>query len=225
MPFTPQSSTHTGAQVVTEVRRTLGDLSGVLFSDPDGLAWVNAAQREIATNLDLFGEATVTLDVDQRDYVIPVEIAQRIRDLETILVNGVLLEPLTYQQAQAKWMRGPEGAQYPESGRPNSWFQRNQTVTIVPAPNAEYAAYEMTVQFARNAVDLTALTDNLDVPDSHYNLLVSYVQMRAYQLTQETELMAAAAQEHERGLREQQGRERRSQINTYPALEPDEDLY
>ena len=104
MPFVPQTSSYTGSTVVTEVRRTLGDLPGVLFTDADALSWVNAGQREIASELDLFGEATVDLVAGQADYTIPVEISKRIRDLQVLLVDGKRLRPLSYQQAQERWM-------------------------------------------------------------------------------------------------------------------------
>lgn len=223
MPFTPQSSTRTVSDVITQVRRTIGDQAGVLFGDTDGLSWVNAGQREIADRLDLFGEATVDLVAGQSEYVIPVEISQRIRDLQSILVGGKRLRPMTYLQAQAQWM-DPGGDGFPEPGDPVWWFQRNQTVTIVPAPEADVAA-GMTVQFARQAIDLPNTASTLDIPDTHFNRLVEYVLQQAYLVTQEVELAGIARASMEEGLRSVARREGRSQTASYFAITPDEDLY
>lgn len=223
MSFVPQTSSYTAQQVISEVRRTLGDLAGVLFTNDDALAWVNSGQREVAKNLDLFGEASVDLVAGQGSYTIPVEIAKRIRDIQTLLVADVRLEPLSYVQAQERWMRA-DGPGLPVPGEPRWWFARNQTVTIVPAPELS-AEDALTVQFSRQPVDLAAVADTLDIPDTHYEALVAYVRYRAYLVTQEAELAQLARQEMEGGIRQQQQRERRTQTNTYWALEPDEELY
>lgn len=224
MPFTPQTSTRTAAEVITEVRRTLGDLPGVLFTDADALSWVNAAQREIAKDLELFGEATVPLVEGQAAYVIPVEISKRIRDIQVLIVDGKRLKPLSYAQAQERWMRS-DGDGFPEVATPEWWFARNQTVTLVPAPDVDAAVFEMTVQFSRNAIDLAATGDLLDVPDTRYNAVVAYVRYRAYLTTQETELATLSLQEMQSDTREQTRRERRTQSNTNFAIEDDEELY
>jgi hypothetical protein len=224
MPFTPQTSTRTAAEVISEVRRTLGDTAGVLFSDIDALAWINAAQREIAKDLELFGEAEVSLVADEAAYVIPVEISQRIRDIQTLLVDGRRLEPVSYVQAQDRWMR-PGGEGFPVAGTPTHWFARNQSVTLVPAPDADAATGTMTVQFTRTAVDLTAAASPLDVPDTRYNAVVAYVRYRAYLLTQETELATLSLQEMQNDTREQTRRERRTQNNTNFTLEDDPENY
>lgn len=223
MSFVPQTSSYTAQQVITEVRRTLGDLAGVLFSNDDALAWVNSGQREVTKNLDLFGEASVDMVTGQGSYVIPVEISKRIRDIQTLLVNGIRLEPVSYVQAQERWMSA-DGPGFPAPGTPRWWFARNQTVTLVPAPEVS-GEDALTVQFSRQPVDLAAATDTLDIPDTHYEALVAYVRYRAHLVTQETELAQLARAEMEDGVRQQQQRERRTQTNTYWAIEPDEDLY
>lgn len=223
MSFVPQTSSHTAQHVVAEVRRTLGDLAGVLFTNDDALAWVNSGQREVAKDLDLFGEATVDLVAGQAAYTIPVEISKRIRDIQTLLVGGVRLEPISYVQAQERWMRA-DGDGFPPAGTPRWWFARNQTVTIVPAP--ELAGEDaMLVQFSRQPVDVPTIIEPLDIPDSHYEALVAYVRYRAYLVTQEAELAQMSRAEMESGIRQQLQRERRTQTNTHWALEPDEDLY
>src|SRR5690606_5275569 len=117
----------------------------------------------------------------------PVEISTRIRTIQTLLVDGKRLEPLSYAQAQERWMR-PDGDGFPPSGTPRWWYARNQTVSLAPAPDEAAAALTLTVQFSRTAVDLPQLSSTLDIPDTHYNALVAYVRYRAYLVTQETEL-------------------------------------
>lgn len=224
MSFIPQTSTRTAAEVITEVRRTLGDLAGVLFSDTDALSWVNGAQREIAKDLELFGEATVPLTENVANYVIPVEISKRIRDIQVLILDGKRLEPVAYATAQERWMR-PDGDGFPPVGTPRYWFARNQAINLVPGPDAAAAALELTVQFTRTAVDLTAPTQLLDVPDTRYNAVVSYVRYRAYLTTQETDLAQLSLQEMQADTRDQLRRERRTQSNTNFALEENEELY
>jgi hypothetical protein len=212
MSFVPQTSSYTAQQVITEVRRTLGDLGGVLFSDDDALTWLNAGQRDIAKDLALFGEADVALVAGQRDYVIPVEISKRIRDIQTILVDERRLEPISYVQAQQRWMR-PGGPALPADGEPKWWFARNQTVSLVPAPDASAL------------VDIATSTETIDIPDTHYNALVAYVRYRAYLVTQEAELAQSSLTEMQTLVQSERQREKRTQTNTFFALEPDEELY
>jgi hypothetical protein len=226
MSFVPQTSSYTAQQVITEVRRTLGDLGGVLFSDDDALTWLNAGQRDIAKDLALFGEADVALVAGQRDYVIPVEISKRIRDIQTILVDERRLEPISYVQAQQRWMR-PGGPALPADGEPKWWFARNQTVSLVPAPDASALvdAPLMQVQFSRQPVDIATSTETIDIPDTHYNALVAYVRYRAYLVTQEAELAQSSLTEMQTLVQSERQREKRTQTNTFFALEPDEELY
>lgn len=223
MSFVPQTSSHTAQQVITEVRRTLGDTGGVLFTNDDALSWLNAGQREIANDLALFGEASVDLVAGQRDYVIPVEISRRIRDIQTLIVDGRRLSPLSYVQAQQRWMQRDGGA-FPAPGDPKWWYARNQTVSVVPAPEVT-AEDGMLVQFTRQPIDLTDILDELDIPDTHYNALTAYVRYRAYLVTQEVELAQASRSEMQELVRSETQREKRTQTNTYFALEPDEELY
>jgi len=98
-------------------------------------------------------------------------------------------------------------------------------VTLVPTPDVDAAAFDMTVQFTRNAIDLTATGDLLDVPDTRYNAVVAYVRYRAYLTTQETELATLSLNEMQQDTREQTRRERRTQNNTNFAIEDNEELY
>lgn len=223
MSFVPQTSSYTVQQVIAEVRRTLGDTGGALFSDDDALSWLNAGQREIAKDLELYGEATVDLIAGRRDYTIPVEISRRIRDIQTLIVAGRRLEPVAYVQAQQMWML-PGGRGFPVDGEPKWWYARNQTVSLVPAPETS-AEDAMLVQFSRQAVDLGAPTDLLDIPDTHYNALVAYVRYRAYLVTQEADLAQASRSEMQDLVRSERDREKRTQTNTFFALQPDEELY
>lgn len=221
--FTPQSSTRTGTDVMLEVRRTLGDTAGTLFASEDILAWINAGQREIAQQVELFGRASINVVAKQAEYTIDVELAKRIREVQALIYKGTRLQAMTFQQAQEEWM-SPNGLTFPTEGEPTRWFQYNRTVTLVPAPPADGVG-AMEVYFSRQAVDLTTIDAELDIPDSHYNALIMYVHGRAYMLTQEQELAATSMSAMQTSIREQQGRERRSQSNTYTALVADEDYY
>lgn len=220
-PYTPQSSTHTGDNVLAEVRRTLGDTAGTLFSNDDVLSWVNAAQREIAQQVDLMGKATISIVAGQPDYVIDVELSKRIRDIQALAVGGTRLRALTFQQAQDAIMAPALDLQ---QDTPEAWYQYNRTVTLVPTP-AESVPNGLTIWFSRMPVDIETSADYLDIPDSHYNALVMYVHGRAYLLTQEQELAGTAMSSAQASIKEQQNRERRSQINSYPTLVQNEDHF
>lgn len=221
-PYTPQASTHTADEVINEVRRTMGDTSGTLFSNADVFAWLNAGQREIAQSVDLYGKASIDVVASTSEYTIDVELAQRVRDIQVIKWGDKVLKPVTFQQAQTMWMADTDG--FPAAADPVYWFQYNRTITIVPAPDT---ALEdgLTIFFARQVVPATLGTDYLDVPDSHYNALIQYVLGRAYQLTQESEMAAGAMNAMQESVRVQASRERRNQINHYPTLVPNEDDY
>lgn len=213
--FSSQASSYTGRDAATEVRRIVGDESGVMLTDNDLIAWINGAQRDISDHLDLHGRAMVDVIKGQALYVLDPDLLQSVKALKLIQHNGVTLRPVEFQEAQEKFYG--KGVKERNPGIPEYWWRYAGEITLVPTPD-ETIQDGLVVYFAREPVKIGSLADPLDIPDSHFNALVNSVLTRAYTMTEEIGLANMAKGEMMDSIMTQRNRERLQQTNSYPSI-------
>jgi len=208
--MTYYSPTKTAQDVHDYVTRVFGDESGVQLTNADIIRWINDGQLSIAdTNHVLPATATMAITAGTATYSL-TSITPKIDEIASILLNGRRVGNIPIAQAEESIsLADPEGV---EVGAPQFWYTWAGDITFWPKPGQNYT---MTIRYIALPDEVTQLTDTLSLPDDCFTDIVNYVLVKAYEMDENTELMAAKAQELAQSLAERGEKERSAQTMTY----------
>ena len=208
--MTYYSPTKTAQDVHDYVTRVFGDESGVQLTNADVIRWINDAQLSISdTNHVLPAKATMNVVAGTATYDLSA-ITPRIDEIASLLLDGRRVGNIPVAQAEESIsLADPEGT---ETGAPQFWYTWAGEVTFWPVPGQNYT---MTIRYLAVPNEISSLEDTLSLPDDCFTDIVNYVLVKAYEMDENTELMAAKAQELAQSLAERGEKERSAQTMTY----------
>lgn len=170
------------SDVLTDVKRTFGDESGVQVTDTDITRWVNSAQREIlVTNRVLKAVGTTDIIGGQGDY----NLAQlNIVSIEAIFYNGAPLAFRSFNEAQ-EYIKSNDPT-LAISGDPTMWYEWAGVISLYPVPNSN-APGALKVYYIPEPTPVVNTTDPLQVPDAYYESVVQFCLSKAYELDEDSQ--------------------------------------
>jgi hypothetical protein len=203
--------TKTVGDVYQQVKRIFGDESGVQLTNEDIVRWINEAQVDIAQqNQVLQATATMNLVPGQSTYSL-AGITPPIDSIASILLDGRRVGYIPVSQAEESIsLSDPADV---EIGAPQFWYEWAGEVTFWPKPGKDYV---MTIRYTAEPADVTiSTTDTLSVPDECFSDVCAYVLMRAYEMDENAEMMAAKQAEYSASVAERGETERQAATMTY----------
>ncbi|ASZ72594.1 minor tail protein [Arthrobacter phage Nellie] len=219
-----EKSTKSVGDVLTAVKRQFGDESGVQINDADIIRWTNDAQREIVDTNTLVNAKVATTDVvaglDTYSMLTDPSV-DNISNITSIRYNGVLLRPITVQQAEEFAVTANDNK---TSGIPLAWYYEEGNVVLFPTPT-DNVTDGLKIRFTAYPEDVTNSGSMLGIPDSYFNALVQYVISQAYELDENAQMAQMKLAQFEKSLGMRQNKST-NQGSSYPTIRLDgEDAY
>lgn len=156
----------TRAELRTLTLQTLDDLNAGYFTTDIVNTWINNAQREVQKRLVKAGQnyylrcVQTTLIVNQRDYILPMDL-KKINRLD-IIISGT--PPNESQQSLTPITLNQQDLVSVAPGTPRVYGIKKNKVTLYPTPDT---ALTMRMNYTYLVSDMTLDTDVVDVPDSY----------------------------------------------------------
>jgi hypothetical protein len=170
------TTTHTGSEIATYVKRQFGDESGVQVSDDDIIRWINTAARDIFAQKEPLKQIkTAALVANQAQYTWPNDILQ----VQSMRVNNRPLKQMSFQEAE-KYIfdQDPDGV---SSGQPTIWYEYGGQFFLYPKPDKS-AASGIQLFVIPAPMMISSLSQTLTVPDQYFNALQDHVLAQAYEM-------------------------------------------
>jgi len=209
--MTYSNPTKTVAQVYAYVKRAFGDESGVQLTDDDIVRWINDAQHEIAEAAGVIpAVATMSVTAGTPTYSL-TSVTPLINSVASISLDGRRVGNINVAQAEESIsLRDPNGT---INDHPMFWYSWAGTITFWPNPVQNHT---MSIRYFAKPTDVTTTgTDLLTVPDYCFTDVVNYVLMRAYEMDENPQMMAAKQSEFANSIAERGQSEMLSQSMTY----------
>lgn len=193
------------------VQRMFGDESSVQVTDEDIVRWANLGQQEIfRQNEPLKSTGTADLVAGQSTYAFPDNILQ----VQGIRINGMPLQFVSFQEAQDRIVvNDPTNSQ---TGTPQFWYEYGGNFFLYPVPSAGQVA-GIQIFYIPTPVLLTAITDNLTVPDTYFGRLCEFVMSQAYEMDENFEAASVKVQQFAAGMN-QLSLDQSVEPNVYPTI-------
>lgn len=208
-----ESYTKTGSDVALALKRQFGDSDGRQITDADILEWINVAQQEIVSQNPILKDTMQTASIAGQDaYSYPASL--NIQYIEAVHYDGVPLEALSFQEAQAYLLAHRDFNDV--EGSPVIWYERNGTLYLYPKPS-ESTADVIRMFFIRRPEDLATISDPLDLPDRYFQRILDLCLAKAYQLDENWEAAQYKQSEFFSGMNMLANQENVVRTNTYPA--------
>jgi len=214
--------TRSVSDVITEVKRTFGDESGVQITDSDIVRWINAAQLEVAMRNPEILPAVVMVNAvaGQSDYPLLANVPN-VLTVQSIHYSNKPVKHLQFQEAEEFLMNGDNSIlPYSPSVYPEFWYERAGVVTFYPAPT-ESATGAIKIYFNKRPDNVTT-NSLLSLSDHYYNGIVSYVLEQAYLLDENPQLAGVVAAKFDSTVTRMQERTS-TQSDYYPFITVIED--
>lgn len=207
--------TYTGTQLSNEVKRQFGDTGNVQITDDHILNWINNGQRSIsATNPFLEKVFTTNLLAGQATYDLNALMAgERVMSYSSVRADGRKLKFVPWQKYNEQDMpdtsTSTDGAEI---------FTEYASVLTLSPPPSESIVNGLVVYYLAWPADLTAIGNNLTIPDRFYNALSAYVFARALELDENFEAASGQLEQHSAALAVEAGRDTMSPTDFYPTI-------
>lgn len=188
MPGLP--STIRVSTAIADVRRQFGDLDSIQITDTDIIAWINQGCRDIVnTNPVNEAETSSATVAGVPGYALPADLYRT----ETVVVGGRVLELSSFEQAMTNF-----GTDTTRPGQPTTWWTRGNNLFMYPVPDK---AYGLVVYYNRAPNTVSSPGDLIPLPDNYYTALLAFVLSKAYELDEETELVATQVNLYQQAVR------------------------
>lgn len=174
------------SDVMTRVRRSFGDESGVQITDADLLRWINDGQRELVKHNETVLETTATANIvaAQQEYTLPADLL--ILKHITFKADGwTSYNPLkAFSFSQFNMMVDSwDGTQNPPDS-PSIYTRYANKLILFPIPSKNLTS-ALKIYYNRKPTDVTNPADALDIPYQYHEVLVKYCQSQAYEMDED----------------------------------------
>lgn len=199
------------SEIATRVRTQFGDKGGAMIADADIIRWVNDAQIEIVSKVDVLqGSATAATIAGQSDYTFPTTYNR----VYSIKWNGQKLRELNLQQAEELVANKDDSTSYP-TGNPQYYWIWGNVFTLYPAPSASVNS-ALRIFYIRNPTAVAAVGDTPELPNKYHPRIVEYCIAQAAELDDNEQKYANKINQFNQNVQAELGREKSTQY--YPFL-------
>lgn len=184
-------STITTDTLITFVKRTFGDESGVQITDDDIISWANSGVGSIASNLPIneaIASSTTVIGLDRYD--LPPDLLA----IKEVQVDTTMLTRVDFTEAKTTISSDSVGA----TSTPYWWYNFANSIFLYPLPSA---ILPLNIYYNSQPTQVTSATDLLGIPDRYFDLLCHYVMARAYELDENPSMMGAKLNQFEGELK------------------------
>lgn len=207
--------TKTGTLVADAVKRQFGDPDGRQITNDDILRWLNTAQQEIVSQNPILKETIQTgVTAGVSSYTYP---AEHVQYIEAVHYKDLPLESYTFQEAQNYILQRKVETIGLDNVRPVIWYERNGELFLYPTPSLTESNV-LKMYYIKRPSDLTALSQQLQLPDRYFQRIVDLVLSRAYQLDENWEAAKYKQTEYIAGMEQLANQENVTNTNTYPSV-------
>lgn len=210
--------THTGQNVADAVTQKFGDIGMVQLTNVMLLAWINDGMRKMTGEIPFLEALATTAEVAgqaQYDFA-ALFAAQRIQDISQVLVEGLPVDILPWQQFQPLASVNVLQSNLVEFQSYSGAFW-GTVLNLYPASQNNVAA-GISVYFHQYPLELTSLASTLTVPDRFYNGLVEYVLAQALVLNENYPAAQQMLGYHEASLQRQAEKNNQTPTDFYPSV-------
>jgi hypothetical protein len=170
--------------VVTRVKRTFGDESGVQITDDDIIRWINDAQEKVGLENEGLMETTASANIvqSQMEYDVPADFSV----LRSLKYKGYRIKPMSFAEFN-EYIDGysaADGVSPYGPGIPEIFMVWNNKITVFPKPN-ENVTNGLTIYYIKHPASVGTLADDLSIPLQYHNTVVNYCLQQAYELDED----------------------------------------
>lgn len=164
------------SEIHTRITRQFGDESGAQFDLNDTLRWINDAQKDIARASGLLQvTASSSTVIGTAAYALPASILS----LRSVRFNGIVLGPLTINQAEELVNNYDAGTATIGTGVPINFWVWGGQINLYPIPNS---VGTLKMYYVREPVEVTLGADTPELPVQFHPRIVEYCLAQAYEL-------------------------------------------
>ena len=207
------------SEILTRVKRTFGDESGVQVQDDDILRWINDGQRQFVLENDGLLETTATAAsvTGQMEYAIPTDL---------LLLKGISYKGPGYASyVRLKGYSKNEFDDYIDGwdgnttigGTPSCYMIFAGKINLFPVPSASLPT-AIKIYYNRKPTDVVVNTDTPEIPVLYHETLVKYCLAMAYELDEDLEAVSAKGNQIDADLKLLRGRDDWRDQATYPVI-------
>lgn len=182
------------SDIITRVTRQFGDESSVQIDQADIIRWINDGQKEIAVQNDLLqAVGTLSSSLGDATYTFPADMLS--------------MRSMYYKNVKLSYMSRQEFDEYitstdpdlTQSGDPVLYTRWANEFTLYPVPqSAEVDGIKL--YYTRRPVDVTALSDSIDLPLEYHTRLVEYCLQQAYEVDEDWNAAGIKQEQFSTGL-------------------------
>lgn len=208
------------SEIMTHVKRTFGDESGVQATDADIIRWINVAQRQIVLQNETLHEkiGTASSVLNQMDYSFPSDLLI-LRSIAYKELNGITYMPLDFLDFAKfnEYIRDWDTAGNNVNGTPVIYSIYSNQFKLWPVPDTAVAS-GIKIFFNRTPVDVVLSSDTPDVPLIYHDSVVKLCLQQAYEMDEDWDASTVKAQQVDSELKLLRGREDWKSEEYYPSI-------
>lgn len=196
------------SDIVTRVRKIVGDTDVLQFDDPTILNWILDGIREcaIANNL-LQATATSNTAVGTATYPLPADIAK----LHSVKYNNEKLRNLTREEFDEQYQT--DGT---DQGTPTTYFVWASNLNLFPAPDS---VKQLRIDYIQQPADI-ALNQAPPIPPIYHQRLVDYCLAQVAQQDDDLNRYQIKMQEFQSGVQDLKEKDE-IPVDAYPYISVD----
>lgn len=207
------------SDIMTRVKRSFGDESGVQVMDEDILRWINDGQLHVVKNNEGLLEKVATTDAvaGQQDYTLPEDL---------LILKGITFksgaDPAYFKLKGFhlndfnEFIDGWDGDAFSQ-GIPQVYCLYAGMMKFFPEPEASWTA-AIKIYYTRKPTDVSSPTDTPDLPAIYHEALVKYCLQQAYEMDEDWQAAGAKSQDLATDLNLLRGREDWKQEEKYSMI-------
>jgi hypothetical protein len=206
-------------EIITSVKNTFGDESGVQISDEDIIRWINAAQHDVVLHNEsvMEEEVTVNLIKDQQTYAFPTDllVLRSIRVQSSGTQAYIRISPYSLQEFD-KYVNGWDNS-LQHTGQPSIYTTYEQKIFLFPTPSAD-AENGLKILYSKKPTVVTQASGPLSLPLLYHNAIVDYCLSRAHAMDEDYEASTIHRAQYKEDVRILSFREQEGAREYYPTI-------
>lgn len=213
----PELYTQKVSDVATEVKAQFGEEGSVQITDAHVIRWVNRGQREIAVRTR-FLKASVDINIVAGTPTYDLS-AERLLQLDSVFVNGSPVQLITVEDADRN-VRYLDPQSSAAANQPEVAWLDDGVLNLYPKP-ALSVTNGLRVKYLQYPAAVTAVGNDLTIPDRFFNQLVTFCLAQAQYLDADHEQHADDMRQFEEGLARQSNLQNLPEAAAYPQVQHD----